>query len=39
MEMIRVQTHIGRTLDRIRNEYEEEALRNSHPARGRRRAA
>ncbi len=39
MEMIRVQTHIGRTLDRIRNEYEEEALRSSHPARGRRRAA
>ena len=26
MEMIRVQTHIGRTLDRIRNEFEEEAL-------------
>jgi len=39
MEMIRVQTHIGRTLDRIRNEFEEEALRNSHPVKGRRRAA
>jgi hypothetical protein len=39
IEMIRVQTHISRTLDRIRNDFEEEALRSSHPTRGRRRAA
>lgn len=39
IEMIRVQTHISRTLDRIRNDFEEEALRSSHPSRGRRRAA
>ncbi|MCB1707188.1 MAG: DUF3336 domain-containing protein [Halioglobus sp.] len=39
IEMIRVQTHISRTLDRIRSDFEEEALRNSHPSRGRRRAA
>ena len=39
IEMIRVQTHISRTLDRIRNDFEEEALRSSHPSGGRRRAA
>jgi len=39
IEMIRVQTHISRTLDLIRSDFEEEALRNSHPSRGRRRAA
>ena len=38
-EMIRVQTHISRTLDRILQDYEQEALRSSHPAKGRRKAA
>ena len=39
IEMIRVQTRISRTLDRIRRDFEEEALRNSHKPTGRRRAA
>ena len=39
MEMIRVQTHISRTLDRIRQGFEDEALRSSHPSGGRRKAA
>lgn len=39
IEMIRVQTRISRTLDRIRQDFEEEALRNSHKPTGRRRAA
>lgn len=39
MEMIRIQTRISSTLDRIRQELEEEALRNSHQPRKRRKAA
>jgi NTE family protein len=39
MEMIRVQTHISRTLDVILDNFEEEALRGSHPVRKRRKAA
>ena len=39
IEMIRVQTHISRTLDRILQEYEQEALRSSHPVKGGRKAA
>jgi NTE family protein len=39
MEMIRVQTHISRALDGILATFEEEALRNSHPTRKRRKAA
>jgi NTE family protein len=39
IEMIRVQTHISRTLDRIRLEFEDEALRDSHDEAGDRKAA
>ena len=39
MEMIRVQTHISRALDEILVNFEEEALRGSHPPRKRRKAA
>jgi NTE family protein len=39
IEMIRVQTHISRTLERIRQEVEDEALRSSHKPRVRGRAA
>ena len=39
MEMIRVQTHISRSLDTILEKFEEEALRGSHPSRRRRKAA
>lgn len=39
MEMIRVQTRISRTLDRIRHDFEEEALRSSHRPAKRRKAA
>lgn len=39
MEMIRVQTHISRTLDRIRQNVEEQALRESHRPGRRRKAA
>ena len=36
MEMIRVQTRISRTLDRILNEYEAEALQQLHKTARRR---
>jgi TAG lipase / steryl ester hydrolase / phospholipase A2 / LPA acyltransferase len=39
MEMIRVQTRISKTLDRLLQEYEVEFLRNHHPAVSRKRAA
>jgi NTE family protein len=39
MEMIRVQTHISRSLDEILHKFEEEALRGSHPSRRRPKAA
>ena len=39
MEMIRVQTRISKTLDRLLREYEVEFLRNHHPALNRKRAA
>ncbi len=39
IEMIRVQTHISRSLDTILEKFEEEALRGSHPSRKRRKAA
>jgi NTE family protein len=39
MEMIRVQTHISRSLDEILHKFEEEALRGSHPSRRSRKAA
>jgi NTE family protein len=39
MEMIRVQTHISRSLDTILQKVEEEALRGSHPSGRRRKAA
>lgn len=39
IEMIRIQTRISRTLDRIITDYEAEALRRLHKPYGRRKAA